>query len=81
LRGKGSTLNNIGGIHYAQGNYPEALRRYEEALQIAEQLGDLSGKTTFLNNIGEIYDVQGNYPKALKRYEEALQIDEESYFS
>ena len=30
-------MNNIGMIYKAQGNYSEALERYEEALQINEQ--------------------------------------------
>ena len=74
LSAKCTALSNIGGIYYAQGNYPEAIRRYGEALQIAEQLGDLASKAEYLNNIGMIYKAQGNYPKALKRYEEVLQI-------
>jgi tetratricopeptide (TPR) repeat protein len=74
---KSRALNNIGGIHKAQGNYPEALKRYGEALQIDEQLGDLSGKATVLSNIGGIHKAQGNYLEALKRYEIALQIDEQ----
>jgi len=53
------------------------LNRYEQALQIAEQLGDLRGKASFLNNIGEICRAQGNYPEALKRFDVALQIDEQ----
>ncbi|MBA7539733.1 Photosystem I assembly protein Ycf3 [subsurface metagenome] len=61
-------------IYKAQGNYPEALKRYEEALQIDEQLGDLANKAGCLNNIASIHYAQGNYPEALKRYEEALQI-------
>ena len=68
------SLENLTKFYRAQGNYPEALKRYEEALRIAEQLGDLSGKAKRLNNIGTIYDAQGNYPEALKRYEEALEI-------
>ncbi|MCG3260192.1 MAG: tetratricopeptide repeat protein, partial [Candidatus Heimdallarchaeota archaeon] len=71
---KATILYNIGSIHSAQGNYPEALRRYEEALQINEQLGDLKRKATNLNNIGTIYYAQGNYPEALKKIEEALEI-------
>ena len=57
-----------------QGNYPEALKLYEEALRIAEKLGNLSGKASTLNNIGEIYRAQENYPEALKRIEKALEI-------
>ena len=50
------------------------MKLYEKALQIDEQLRNLSGKATRLNNIASIHYAQGNYPEALKRYEEALQI-------
>ena len=39
LRAKATVLNNIGEIYRVQGNYPEALRRSEEALQILNVLG------------------------------------------
>ena len=55
-------------------NLEEELKRYEKALQIAEQLGDMSGKANRLNNIGMIYDAQKDYQKALELVEEAYQI-------
>ncbi|MFW9866027.1 MAG: tetratricopeptide repeat protein [Candidatus Thorarchaeota archaeon] len=45
-----------------------------EALQIADRLGNLHGTPIILNNIGNIYKAQKAYPKALKQLEEALQI-------
>jgi len=39
LNGKATRLNNIGTIYKAQGNFPEALRRFEQALQILNDLG------------------------------------------
>ncbi|MFX1259491.1 MAG: tetratricopeptide repeat protein [Promethearchaeota archaeon] len=74
---KSLALNNIATIHSAQGNYPEALKRYEETLKISEQLGDISGKATVLNNIASIYHDQGSYSEALEKYEEALKIAEQ----
>ena len=38
LSGKAMDLNNIGEIYRAKGNYPEALKRYEEAIKIDEKL-------------------------------------------
>jgi len=70
-------LNNLGETYRAQGKYPEALKRYEEALLINEKLRRLNGKATCLSNIGSIHYLQGNFPKALEQYEEALQIDEQ----
>ena len=50
------------------------MKRYEQALQIDEQLGDLSGKSIRLNNIGIIHYANGKYLKALKNLEEGLEI-------
>ena len=33
-----------------QGNWEEALNNYQEALKIAEELGDADGKATYQNN-------------------------------
>ena len=50
------------------------MKQYEQALQIDEQLGDLSGKAIRLNNIGIIHYANGKYLKALKNLEEGLEI-------
>jgi tetratricopeptide (TPR) repeat protein len=74
LSEKAKYLNSIGRIHKDQGNYTEALKRYEAALQIAEQLGDLFDKAKYLSNIGWIYYVRRNHSEALKRYEVTLTL-------
>jgi tetratricopeptide (TPR) repeat protein len=61
-------------VYGDQGNYPEALRYYEESLAIRREVGDRAGEGTTLNNIGGIYDNQGNYPEALRFYEQSLAI-------
>ncbi|HDZ19626.1 MAG TPA: tetratricopeptide repeat protein [archaeon] len=48
-------LKYIGQIYLVQGNYPEALKMYERALKIDEQLGHLSEKAGCLNNIASIH--------------------------
>ena len=50
------------------------MKRYEESLKIAEQLGDLKGKATLLSNIASIHYDQGNYPETLRYFKNALQI-------
>ncbi|MFX0033582.1 MAG: tetratricopeptide repeat protein, partial [Candidatus Hermodarchaeota archaeon] len=77
LRWNSFALNEMGLIYKAQGNFPEALKRYEEALHIDEQSGNLSGKAANLSNIGMIFRAQGNYPDALKHFNKALQIFEQ----
>ena len=68
---------NSGKWFEAQHKLLEALEDYNKALEIAEQLGDLSGKATHLNKIGNIYYMRGDYDKALKKCDEALKIDEQ----
>jgi len=54
-----------------------ALKHYKEALEIDEQLGDLSGKSTILSNIGGILYKMRDLDGALKHYQEALEIAEQ----
>ncbi len=70
-------INEIGLIYRTQGNYSDALKQFEIALQIAKQL-NLPSKAAIINNLGDIYQSQENYSEALKRYEMALEIDEQS---
>jgi len=68
--------NNIGEILRIRGDFHESLKRYEEALEIDEKLGDLMGKAKCLRGIASIHFIQGNYSEALNRYEESLIIAE-----
>jgi len=74
---KSICLDRIAKIHYFQANYEEAMKSHGLALQITNQLDDLSSKATIFNGIGDIYRVQKKYPEALKMFEEALKIDEQ----
>ncbi len=70
---KSKILNKIGAILNDQS---EALKRFEDALDIDRQLGDISGILVNLHNVGVAYYAQGNYSEAVKRFEEALEISE-----
>jgi len=72
--GEGTTLNNIGRIYHARGDYKTALKYLEESLQIVREIGDKAREGATLNNISQIYDVRGDYKTALKYLEESLQI-------
>ena len=56
------------------GNYPEALRYYEESLALKRDLGDRAGEAITLGNIGIVYGLLGNYPEALRYHEESLAL-------
>ena len=52
----------------------DALIRYEEAMHIVEELGDLSLIITCSNNMGLIFESLGDLPQALVNFERAYKI-------
>ena len=74
VKEQATVLGNIGWFYYNQGNYPEAFKHCEEALQIFKQLGDLNGKAISLKTIALIHYKQGNYQDASKHLEDALNV-------
>jgi len=76
-RGVAVVLHAIGMIHQDQGNYEEAVKKYNESLKIEEELGNKSGIASTLHQIGIIHQDQGNYEEAVKKYNESLKMKEE----
>ena len=72
--GEERTLNNIGGIYWATGEYQQALKFYQETLTIAKAIENRAGEGRTLNNIGGIYEATGEYQQALDYLQEALTI-------
>ena len=70
LRAKGFTA-------YNKGNYQLALNYLQQALVIAQEIGDRESEGNTLNNIGEVYNAQGNYKQAVNYHQQALVILEE----
>ena len=69
-------LCSIGGVHYAQGQYDDALATWQDMLQVREKtLGlehPLAADTK--NNIALIYQNQAKYPEALQMHQEVLGV-------
>lgn len=76
-KGEAESLNNIGGIYWAQGNYKKALYHLEQSLPIRRDVRDKKGEGVTLNNIALLYDAKGNYAKALKYFEQSLSLARE----
>ncbi len=70
-------LNNIGYIHYNQGDIPLALAYYHKSLKIKEEIKDKQGMATSYNNIGLIHNKQGDIPLGLAYYHKSLKIQEQ----
>ncbi|CAF1541544.1 unnamed protein product, partial [Didymodactylos carnosus] len=68
--------NNIGLVYNDQGQYSQALKYYEQSLEIRlKTLGpNHSIVAITYNNIGGVYNDQGEYSQALKYYEQSLEI-------
>ena len=80
-RGIATTHNNIGLVHYYQGDYPKALEQFLIALEMNQRLYDAqpekksnrSGMSMVHNNLGMLYWSEGQHETALEYYGRALE--------
>ncbi|BBD60942.1 hypothetical protein NIES2109_37430 [Nostoc sp. HK-01] len=72
FQGAALNLNNIGQIYLSLGKYDEALKLYQQALDIYKQNNYKLGIAVALNNIGRVYQNLGNYNQALEFNQQAL---------
>ena len=71
---EGFALFRIGTVAMsADGDYDKAMQYYDDALTIADEIGDKNLKMYCLNNSGIIEVRRGNYDKALEKFEEVYQ--------
>ena len=59
---------------YDTANYSAALKKWEQSLNLARQVGSQHNIGEYLNNIGKVYLRFDNYQKALGYYQQALAI-------
>jgi tetratricopeptide (TPR) repeat protein/DNA-binding CsgD family transcriptional regulator len=69
-----------GMVHYARGQYSEALRLYYEPLEISRKNNDHKHVVQLLAAIGDTYRILGDYSNGLDALSEALQIGEQIEF-
>jgi Ca-activated chloride channel homolog len=60
---------NLGNTYFQQGNYEEAVKRFEEAAQLATGKG---ARASAYHNLGNAYFQQKNYEKSVEAYKNAL---------
>ena len=75
--GEGTTLNNLGTLYHAQGQYAQALNFFQQALVIVREVGNRMGEGTTLNNLGVLSHNRGQHPQALDFYQQALVVQRE----
>ncbi len=74
---KAKIFTTKGSIYKKRGLFPGAIKNYEKALKINEELGNLYGLSVNLNNIGGIYSDLRKFSKATQYLEQALKIRKE----
>lgn len=62
----------MGNIFYANDDNQNALKHYQDALKIYEELNDTKGAADLYADIGEMYLDQRNYAKALEYFRKSL---------
>ncbi len=76
--GVASILNNVGTIYERQGDYSQALKKYNESAKAFGQIDNGKKKETIaLANIGNVYYTLGRFDKALEFLSQALSNSEE----
>ncbi|AKB49839.1 photosystem I assembly protein Ycf3 [Methanosarcina barkeri str. Wiesmoor] len=74
--GIATSLHNLGIILHLQGNYEEAMNKYNQSLKIDEELGERHRISMSLRFLGRIEYDKGNYDDAVKLYNQSLMIAE-----
>jgi len=69
-------LHNLAGILAQQGQVEEALKLYEECLELEKEIRDVQGKAATLHQMASILAQQGQVEEALRLYKESLELKE-----
>jgi tetratricopeptide (TPR) repeat protein len=76
-RGIASTLDDIGKVHWLNGDYALALEYTLRSLSMRRKLGDRRNIALSLNNLGLVQQDSGDYKGALDSFGQALRIRRE----
>ena len=71
-----SLIYRLGVLAQDRGDYDEATRRYQHALDIFERLGDQAGMASSYGQLGTLAQERGDYDEATRQYQHALDIFE-----
>ncbi|MEM9162979.1 MAG: tetratricopeptide repeat protein, partial [Cyanobacteria bacterium P01_F01_bin.4] len=71
---RGRTLNNLGGVYYTLGDLAQAQTFYQQALTLAQEIGNRASEGRILTNLGLIDRQAGHYDQAEQHYQAALEI-------
>ncbi|MCW3076015.1 MAG: protein serine/threonine phosphatase [Bacteroidetes bacterium] len=71
------TINNLGNFYQEEGDYKNALVKYNTALEIELLVGDLAGVISTYNGMANIYMDRHEYDKAEEIYFKCLKIEQD----
>jgi PAS domain S-box-containing protein len=66
-------VNNIGDIFYSNEDHENAIAKYLEALQLAQNVNNIEQVANYEYNIAFSYDKQGNHDEAIKFYKRSME--------
>lgn len=72
-----SALNNMGYYYKLHGNFPKALKNYQESVYLLKQAGDRNSLSSTYNNLGRIHEELEHYILALEFYQQSLRLRKE----
>jgi len=78
LRLKAQFISNVGFAAQIESNYEEALKQYEAALKIFQEINDKQEIAITFNNLAVAWQSIGDLKNALSYYEKGLKIQEEA---
>ena len=70
-------LKNIGYAYYLQGKYIDAIKNWQQAIEVYKLAGDKTGVANMLSNEGSVYFNQGDDAKALELFLQSLKMAEQ----
>ena len=70
-------LKNIGKGYYLQGKYIDAVKNWQQALEVYKLIGDKTGVANMLSNQGAVYFNQGDDAKSLELHLQSLKMSED----
>ena len=69
-------IHHLGMLAQDRGDYEEAARQYQRALDISERLGDLVAMAGGYGQLGMLAQGRGDYEEAARQYQRSLDISE-----
>ncbi|MBY0287497.1 MAG: tetratricopeptide repeat protein [Mycobacteriaceae bacterium] len=77
-RNAACVLNLYGAALRKAGQFDDAIKAYERAIQISEEIGDIGVASAARSNIANVYNEQGRFEEALPIYWEDVRVCRES---